>query len=166
MADCIEPPMNSVETTKPTISFIKSQKGKTMIVIDEYIFKFNRESKTTKHWICVFNGCPSKIHTTTDNQFIDLLDNYNHPSEKEKIEIRRFREKIKDRAIAETTPVPQIYEEECVKMMLSFAAIAIVPSEREINSAVNKARRAFTPLIPTTQLFEIPEPFNKTIRHE
>lgn len=35
-----------------------------------------------------------------------------------------------------------------------------------LDSALNKARRAFTPLIPTTQLFDIPEPFNKTIRND
>ena len=29
---------------------------------------------------------------------------------------------------------------------------------------MNKARRAITPIIPTTQLFDIPEPYNKTLR--
>jgi hypothetical protein len=29
---------------------------------------------------------------------------------------------------------------------------------------LNKARRAITPIIPTTQLFDIPESYNKTLR--
>ena len=87
--------------------------------------------------------------------------------------------------VKEAESVAQIYEEECAAMMLSFAAIAIVPSEREmskmlnflnllnltsiscvyLDSSLNKARRAITPLIPTTQLFAIPEPYNKTLRN-
>ncbi len=122
-----------IELNSPVISFINSQKGKLMFVIDDYIFKSNRESKTSKYWICTFNGCSSKAHTTLDNQLIQLINEHNHPSEKEKIEVRKFREKVKERAVNETTPVPQIYEEECARMMLSFAAIAILPSEREMS---------------------------------
>ncbi|CAF2972812.1 unnamed protein product [Rotaria sp. Silwood2] len=47
--------------------------------------------------------------------------------------------------------------------MLSNTAIAILPSEREMNSGINKARRAITPIIPTTQLFDIPESYSKTL---
>ena len=107
-----------------------------MIVIDDYIFKFNRKSNNTKYWICTINGCSSKVHTTLDDQLVQVIDNHNHPSEKEKIEVRKFREQIKERVVKEATPVPQIYEEECVKMMLSFAAIAVVPSEREMSETL------------------------------
>jgi len=34
------------------------------------------------------------------------------------------------------------------------------------DSAFNKARRAVTPTIPTTQLFDIPDPFSKTLRND
>ncbi|CAF1555068.1 unnamed protein product, partial [Adineta ricciae] len=33
-------------------------------------------------------------------------------------------------------------------------------------SGINKARRATTPIIPTTQLFDIPEPFTKTLHDD
>jgi hypothetical protein len=64
---------------------------------------------------------------------IEFINQHNHPSENEKIEVRKFREKVKERVVNETTPVPQIYEEECARMMLSFAAITILPSEREMS---------------------------------
>ncbi|CAF3647620.1 unnamed protein product [Rotaria sp. Silwood1] len=165
MAECLKSESDTIQLISPVISFINSQKGKLMLVLDDDIFKLNRQSKTTKYWICIINGCLSKVRTTLDNQLIEFIDKHNHPSEKEKIEIRRFREKVKERAVNETTPIPQIYEEECAKMMLSFAAITILPSEREMNSSLNKARRAITPSIPTTQIFDIPEPFNKTLRN-
>lgn len=134
MDEFLKSSSDSIQSTSPvTISFIKSQKGKLMLVIDDYMFKLNRESKTTKYWICTFGGCLSKVHTTLDNQLIEILEQHNHPSEKEKIEVRKFREKVKERAVNETTPVPQIYEEECARMMLSFAAITILPSEREMS---------------------------------
>ena len=164
MTEFMKSSSDSIQLTSPVISLITSQKGKLMLVVDDYIFKLNRESKTTKYWVCTFNGCLSKVHTTLDNQLIQFIDKHDHPSEKEKIEVRKFREKVKERAVNETTPVPQIYEEECARMMLSFAAITILPSEREMNSSLNKTRRAITPLIPTTQLFDVPEPFNKTLR--
>ncbi|CAF5172878.1 unnamed protein product, partial [Rotaria magnacalcarata] len=47
--------------------------------------------------------------------------------------------------------------------MLSTTAIAILPSEREMNSGINKARRSIIPIIPTTQLFDIPESYSKTL---
>ena len=133
MAECLKSEWSTIQLISHVISFINSQKGKLMLVLDDYIFKLNRQSKTTKYWICTINGCLSKVRTTLDNQLIEFIDKHNHPSEKEKIEIRRFREKVKERAVNETTPIPQIYEEECAKMMLSFAAITILPSEREMS---------------------------------
>ncbi len=47
--------------------------------------------------------------------------------------MHEFREKVKRRVMNETTPVPRIYDEEYARMMLSIAAIAILPSEREMN---------------------------------
>ncbi|CAF4738772.1 unnamed protein product, partial [Rotaria magnacalcarata] len=78
--------------------------------------------------------------------------------------VREVREKIKQRAINETTTILHIYDEECEKVMLSNTAIAILPSEREMNSEINKARRAMTPIIPMTQLFDIPESYSKTLK--
>ena len=96
MAEITKCPLDSVELTSPVISFINSQKGKLMLAINDYVFKLNRESKSAKYWICTFNGCLSKVHTTLDNQFIQLIDKHDHPSEKEKVEVRKFREKVKE----------------------------------------------------------------------
>ncbi|CAF4729973.1 unnamed protein product [Rotaria socialis] len=53
-----------------------------------------------------------------------------------------------------------------VQKRISEATTAILPSEREMNSGINKARRAMTPTIPTTQLFDIAEPFTKTLHDD
>ncbi|CAF0891709.1 unnamed protein product [Adineta steineri] len=165
MAETLKSEPDTIQLIPPVISFIISQKKKPMLIMDDYLFKSNKGTTSTKYWICTFSGCPAKIHTTLNDVVEEIVNEHNHPPEKEKIEVRKFRAKVKERAMKETTPIPQIYEEECARMMLSFAAIAILLSEREMSSSVNKARRLITPQIPTTQLFDIPEPFNKTLRN-
>ena len=77
--------------------------------------------------------CSAKIHTNLINQFVRTAGDHGHPAENENIDVRQLREKVKQRAICETTPIPRIYDEECSKAMLSPAAIAILPSERGIS---------------------------------
>ncbi|CAF4836281.1 unnamed protein product, partial [Rotaria sp. Silwood2] len=112
---------------------------------NEYTFKLNKTTTTTKYWKCTYNGCSSKIHTDLNDKLIKTSDDHSHPAEKEDIQVREFREKVKQRAINETTPIPRIYDEECEKALLADATIAILPSEREMNNGINKARRAITP---------------------
>ncbi|CAF1388832.1 unnamed protein product [Rotaria magnacalcarata] len=163
MAEAFVILIGEIQAKSPAISFMNSNKGKPLLVADEYTFKLNKTTTTTKYWICTINGCAAKVHTDSTNLLMKTVGNHNHLPEKEKIEAREVREKIKQRAINETTPIPRIYDEECAKAMLSTTAIAILPSEREMNSGINKARRAITPIIPTTQLFDIPEYYSKTL---
>ncbi|CAF4325723.1 unnamed protein product, partial [Rotaria magnacalcarata] len=105
---------------------------KPLLLIDEYVFKLNKNTTTTKYWIYTLNECSAKVHTDLNSQFIKIVDDHNHFPEKEQLEVREFREKVKQRAIHETTPIPRIYDEECAKAMLSNATIAALPSEREM----------------------------------
>lgn len=114
------------------ISIVLSQKGKPMVELNKYLFKLNKEGKTNKYWICTFNGCLAKIHTDLKNDFIRQINEHCHPAEEDKA-VREFRERVKQRAILETTPIPRIYDEECEKVLLSLAAISILPSEREMS---------------------------------
>ncbi|CAF4946425.1 unnamed protein product [Rotaria sp. Silwood1] len=159
---------SSLDENQPpssNISFIQSQKGKPLLISDKYIFKLNKTTTTAKYWICTFNACSAKIHTNINDQFLKIIREDCHPQESENIDVRDFREKVKQRVKHETTAIPRIYDEECEKAMLSTAAIAALPSEREINNAFNKARRTITPTIPTTQFFDIPDPYSKTLRN-
>ncbi|CAM4774886.1 unnamed protein product [Rotaria magnacalcarata] len=91
------------------ISFINSNKGKPLLLADEYVFKLNKNTTTTKYWIRTLNGCPAKVHTDLNSQFIKIVGDHNHFSEKEQLEVREFREKVKQRAIHETTPIPPFH---------------------------------------------------------
>ncbi|CAF4830041.1 unnamed protein product [Rotaria sp. Silwood1] len=43
------------------ISFINSNKGKPLLVANNYIFKLNKTTATTKYWICTLNECLAKV---------------------------------------------------------------------------------------------------------
>ncbi|CAF2136503.1 unnamed protein product, partial [Rotaria magnacalcarata] len=51
-------------------------------------------------------------------------------------------------------------------MILKFLTIAILPSQREMSSSLNKARRLETPPIPDSQIFDIPYLYTQTIKNE
>ncbi|CAF5005451.1 unnamed protein product [Rotaria socialis] len=96
MAAAVTSSEDETQSKSPTISFINSQKGKQLLIANEYIFKLNKTTTTTK-----------KL------EMFKINDEHSHPSEKETIEVREFREKVKQRAVNEITPIPRIYDEEC-----------------------------------------------------
>ncbi|CAF0975357.1 unnamed protein product, partial [Rotaria magnacalcarata] len=78
----------------PAISFMNANKGKPLLVADEYTFKLNKATTTTKYWICTINGCAAKVHTDLTNLLMKTAGNHSHLPEKEKIEVREAREKM------------------------------------------------------------------------
>ncbi|CAF5168110.1 unnamed protein product, partial [Rotaria magnacalcarata] len=45
------------------------------------------------YWKRVVNNCSAKIHTEVNGHLVKINDEDSHPSEKETIEVREFREK-------------------------------------------------------------------------
>ncbi|CAF0973217.1 unnamed protein product [Rotaria sordida] len=154
-------------TTVPkTLSFVFSQKGKPLLVMDNFVFKLNKTTNTKKYYRCENPQCTMTLHTDINDILIGTNGDHSHPPEPEQIEVRKLKHVIKERAKNETTPVPKIYDEETARFCLTSLAIAIVPSQREINSSLNKARRLQTPPIPNSQIFDIPDACTKTLKGE
>ncbi|CAF2149893.1 unnamed protein product, partial [Rotaria magnacalcarata] len=110
--------------------------------------------------------CTATVHTDLNNVLLKVNANHSHVIEPEKKEIRIFKQVVKERVTKESTPAPKIYEAESTKMILKFSTIAILPSQREMSSSLNKARRLETPPIPDSQIFDIPYLYTQTIRNE
>ncbi|CAF1543451.1 unnamed protein product [Rotaria magnacalcarata] len=102
MATAVASSEDETQSKSPTISFINSQKGRQLLIANEYIFKLNKTTTTTKYWKCVVNSCSAKIHTDVNGHLVKINDEHSHPSEKETIEVREFREKVKHFIIAST----------------------------------------------------------------
>ncbi|CAF4051626.1 unnamed protein product [Rotaria sordida] len=152
-------------TTPNEISFIVSQKGKKMLNINNFIFKLNKTTGTTKYYRCEDSRCTVTARTDLQDTLLNIKGDHCHPPEPEEIQIRTFKQVVKARAISESTPIPQIYDEEAARMDLSTLSIAALPSQRELSSTLNKARRLQTPPIPNSQLFDLPESYKKTLKN-
>ena len=104
-----------------------------MLNIDNFIFKLNKTTSTKKYYRCVDPHCTVTVHTDVDDVMLNINGDHCHPCEPEEVQIRKFKQAVKIRAINETTPIPQIYDEEATRIDLSTLSIASLPSQREIS---------------------------------
>ncbi|CAF4697461.1 unnamed protein product, partial [Rotaria sp. Silwood2] len=58
--------------------------------VDDYTFKLNIATTTTKYWICTINGSAAKVHTDSNNRLMKTVDNDNHLREKETLEVHEI----------------------------------------------------------------------------
>lgn len=69
---------SSAEVIQPssgTISFINSNRGKPLLVANDYVFELIKAAVNTKYWTSTVNGCPAKVYT--DLNSIDILSQSN-----------------------------------------------------------------------------------------
>ena len=69
-----------------------------------------------------------------NDNLLKTIDDHSYPPEKENTEVREVREKVKQRTINETAPIPRIYDKECEKVKSTNVIIAISSSEREAST--------------------------------
>ena len=121
---------------KPSHTFITSNKGKNLLVIDDYIYHYTKITSTVTYWICQIKDCGARAHTKTGaNQLIKQTGAVHcHLPSPEEVEIRSFKNVVKARVKEETIPIGQIYEEELARAKLSTTALAQV-------STANQARK-------------------------
>ena len=110
------------------ISFATSNKGNPLIICDNYLFRCNKTTISKKYWICTEKDCCVYIHTNVNKELISVSGNHNHSANPDQLEAKILRDKMKERILAETTPITKIYDEEIVKAKLSKASAAILPT--------------------------------------
>ncbi len=54
----------------PTITSVKSNTKKRLLVIDDYIFQQNKSTEKVIYWICEEKTCNMCVHLSTDDLFI------------------------------------------------------------------------------------------------
>ncbi|CAF1532875.1 unnamed protein product [Adineta ricciae] len=146
------------------LSFITSNKNQPLLVMNNYVYKCNKISGQTKYWVCVVKGCGVYVHTTLNDKYSGGdTDAHTHAPNPEQIEMRKVRQKIKERAFNEVTSVGTIYDEEIAKATMTRSALAIFPTNTEIYQGIAKARRKASPTLPQSCLFTIPDIYKSTI---
>ena len=112
--------------------FLVSNKGKPLLVLNDYVFKKNKETKTKKYWVCQTSGCGAYVHTSIQDVVLKITSEHNHLPHPENMALKSFRTKVKQRVMKETTPIIKIYEEEIVASQMSPQTLAIMPLAREL----------------------------------
>ncbi|CAF3480707.1 unnamed protein product, partial [Rotaria sp. Silwood2] len=153
-------------STPNSLSFLVSNKGKLLLVLNDFVYRLKKQTNDKKYWICQENGCTAYVHTDIDNIFIKSSGDHNHLCEPELVKVKQFRSNLKNRAIQETTAISKIYEEEIIKSRLSTGTLAKLPLVREIQPGLLYARRQLTPVLPSSSSFEIPDSYQVTLKQE
>ncbi len=172
---------------KPSHTFIKSNKGKNLLVIDDYIYNHTKINSNVTYWSCKVKDCNAGAHTkTSTNQLIKQTgDVHCHLPSPEEVQIRLFKNVVKARVKEETIPIGQIYEEELGRAKLSTTALAQISTANQarkyidlytykdkfykcvlfyhrLGAGLNLLRRQDFPVLPTTIDFNIPKRFSLT----
>ena len=115
------------------LSFITSNKGQQLLVLNDYLYKCNKKTTVKKYWICVNNSCKTAVHTDLNDVYLSGGKSlHDHEPNPDAITARKVRHNIKERAWKEIIPIPMIYEQEIAKVPPNSTAIAILPTSREI----------------------------------
>lgn len=118
--------------TRDKPSFLVSNKGKPLLVLNGVVYKKNKETKTKKYWVCQTNGCSSYVHTNLQNDVLKITGDHNHLPHPENMQLKHFRTRVKQRVMKETTPIIKIYEEEVISSQMPPQTLAILPMAREL----------------------------------
>ena len=125
---------------------IKSQRNADQIVHKNGIFRFERtNSGGTTYWKCIEydrQSCRCRIHTegsSYNRRVIKEVGQHNHIPNKTEVDVRKFKNKVKE--VAKTTQVipHQIVAAECVG--LSDHARALLPSVNQIKRNIRNYRK-------------------------
>lgn len=118
--------------TRDQPSFITSNKGKPLLVLNNFVYKKNKETKTKKYWVCQVNGCSVYVHTDLQDAIIKAGSEHKHLPNPENMQLKDFRTKVKDRVMKETTAIAKIYEEEVILSQMPPPTLAMMPLAHEL----------------------------------
>ncbi|CAF3418031.1 unnamed protein product [Rotaria socialis] len=110
------------------ISFLTTNKGKPLLVFNQYMLKCNKTSLSKKYWVCTEHRYDVYVHTNLENEFLLITGDHNHVINPNTLEIKAIEDKMKNRILNETTSIMKIYDEEIAKVHLSDEGAAELPT--------------------------------------
>ncbi|CAF4263778.1 unnamed protein product, partial [Rotaria socialis] len=142
---------SEIQAKSPSISFINSNKGKPLLVADDYTFKLNKTTTSTKYWICTINGCAAKVHTDLNNGLMKTVGNHSHLPEKENLSLISYKKY--------TSYYLQLAKILTDNVSCQKYFFDIFPFDQ----GTAKNRRKMIPTLPESCLFDIHNEFKLTI---
>ena len=119
------------------ISFITSNKGQLLLLLNQYLYRCNKKTSKKKYWVCVCTGCKVAIHTDVMNVYVcGGTAEHDHQPNPEMVDVRNARQRMKKRALAETIPTSMIYEQELANPSVNSTTLAIFPTSLEMSTCL------------------------------
>ncbi|CAF4124927.1 unnamed protein product [Rotaria magnacalcarata] len=154
---------DSSDNSNTNISFMTSNKGQRLLIMNEHVYRCNKKTARKKYWMCVVSGCSVVVHTDENVTYIcGGKYDHNHESNSDLIQKKRLRQQMKQRVLNELTPIGAIHEDEIAKSSLSASGVATFPTHQEIYQTFAQARRKMVPSLPQSCLFTIPDQYTLT----
>ncbi len=118
---------SSTSAVQNSISFLQSNKGKPLLVLNQRLFKCNKTTDSKRYWIYLEGGCGVSVHTNLANEFLSIFGIQDYAVCPDELERKALKEKMKNRILAETMSITKIYDEEIVKAKPTTAGAAQFP---------------------------------------
>ena len=102
---------------------------------------------------CVDHNCPGLFSTDENDALISENNAHNHQPNMTEIAVGKIVDAMKERAKAETTSIPRIYQETMQRIAASQSedVAATVPTFTSLKTALYTKRRERLPPLPTTR---------------
>ena len=127
-------------TSQYSVSFVKSNKGKPLLLLNQYIFKCNKSTDSKRYWICTEGGCDVSVQTKLNNEFLSISGDHDHVIDPDVLQRKLLKEKMKDRILTETASITTIYDEEISKANLYEAGTAQFPTVIEYRTYLTREK--------------------------
>ncbi len=82
MASTPDSKNTSFKTQQFEISFLKSNRGKPLLIYKNYLFRWNKKTAVKKYRMCLVPECGVYIHTTVTEELISISHDHDHSAYK------------------------------------------------------------------------------------
>jgi hypothetical protein len=97
------------------LQYVQNKFGSERLVLGGHRFRVKNRRNDRVYWRCSIPVCPATVNTHEGHPVKFGLP-HNHTANQPKIEMMKVMQTMKQRAKAEVTPIPTIYEEELTKL--------------------------------------------------
>ena len=119
-------------------TFIKSNKGKTQLVFENYRFRCTKSIDTTEYWTCV--QCNATVITV--ERVVKKHGNHDHAINMEDINCARLQSNLRQRALDEPlSELKTIYNTEVASAAQAGANVGSLPTFNSVRSSMYRKRR-------------------------
>lgn len=107
--------VSSMANAQLNIQFVENRLGNVNLVYNNFKFRVKTQRGDRCYWRCVKSDCTATINTLNRIP-VKMQGQHNHPSDQIQLNVDKVLNRMKERCLTESTPVPTIYDDELVSL--------------------------------------------------